>query len=74
VLLDLSMPGLGGEQTLREIRRLRPALPVIVVTGYEEAATRARLASESGIACIRKPYAPETLSEALRAALRPAAS
>jgi CheY-like chemotaxis protein len=69
VLLDLGMPDLGGEETLREIRRLRPDLPVIVATGFEEAAVRARLAAEPGLACIRKPYSPEVLEHALRAAL-----
>ncbi|HSI85409.1 MAG: response regulator [Candidatus Methylacidiphilales bacterium] len=33
VLLDISMPGLGGEDCLREIRRRRPGLKVIIVSG-----------------------------------------
>ncbi len=73
VLLDLSMPDLDGCETLREIRRLRPGLPVIVVTGYEEVATRERLAAQPGTSCLRKPYDPEALARALRAALAGAA-
>ncbi len=34
VLLDLSMPGMSGEQVLAEIRQMRPNLPVIVMSGY----------------------------------------
>jgi len=32
VLLDLNMPGMGGEATLREIKRRYHNLPVIIVT------------------------------------------
>jgi two-component system nitrogen regulation response regulator NtrX len=33
VYLDLSMPGMGGIEALREIRLLRPNLPVVILTG-----------------------------------------
>ena len=33
VLLDLTMPNRDGIDTLREIRRIRPELPVIVISG-----------------------------------------
>src|SRR3974390_1288766 len=33
VLLDIVMPNRGGLETLREIRRINPDLPVIVVSG-----------------------------------------
>jgi CheY-like chemotaxis protein len=34
VVLDLSMPGMGGQQCLEELRRLRPGLPVLIASGY----------------------------------------
>jgi CheY-like chemotaxis protein len=34
VLLDLKMPGRSGIETLRELRRIEPRLPVIVLTGH----------------------------------------
>lgn len=34
VLLDLKMPGMSGIETLREIRRIAPRLPVLVLTGH----------------------------------------
>jgi DNA-binding NtrC family response regulator len=34
VTLDLSMPGLSGIDTLKEIKKLRPNTEVIVITGY----------------------------------------
>lgn len=36
VLLDLNMPGLGGVETLREIRRNDENMKVIVLSGYSE--------------------------------------
>ncbi len=36
ILLDLKMPGLGGLEALREIRRFSPSVPVILVTAYGE--------------------------------------
>ena len=34
VVLDVSMPGMDGIDTLREIKRLRPILEVILLTGH----------------------------------------
>src|SRR5436190_390231 len=36
VLLDISMPRIGGQETLRRLRALRPSLPVIMMSGYTE--------------------------------------
>jgi DNA-binding response OmpR family regulator len=36
VTLDVRMPGMGGIETLREIRELSPGLPVIMLTAYPE--------------------------------------
>jgi CheY-like chemotaxis protein len=34
VITDRSMPGLGGEAMAREIRRLSPHVPIILMTGF----------------------------------------
>lgn len=36
VILDLSMPGMGGLEVLPELRRIRPDVPVLVSIGYGE--------------------------------------
>ncbi len=33
VLLDYNMPGMNGDRVAREIKRLRPAIPVLLVSG-----------------------------------------
>ena len=34
LILDYRMPGMGGEEVAREARRLRPELPIIMLSGY----------------------------------------
>jgi CheY-like chemotaxis protein len=68
-VLDISMPDLDGRETLLELRRLCPELPVVMVSGFGEDATTRRLASEEITAFVRKPYEPEHLIEAVRASL-----
>jgi DNA-binding NtrC family response regulator len=37
VITDHIMPGMSGAQFVRELRKLRPTLPVLVISGLEEA-------------------------------------
>jgi PAS domain S-box-containing protein len=62
VVLDLTMPGLGGEATLQQLRQIRPDLPVIVSSGYvpEEEGTMA------GVPFLAKPYRPSELVDAVK--------
>lgn len=34
VILDVSMPGMDGVATLRELRKINPSVPVIMLTGH----------------------------------------
>ncbi len=49
VLLDLRLPGENASSVYDELRRLRPDLPVILMTGTPEAMARAEL-TRSGLA------------------------
>lgn len=70
VLLDLNMPGTSGEEALAELRRLQPALPIIIVTGKTDV--------ESAVDCMRggahdylvKPVSRERILTAVRNAVR----
>jgi CheY-like chemotaxis protein len=55
ILSDINMPGMDGLELLREIKRLRPALPVLMVTAYGDD-ERKRHADELGAtAFLAKP-------------------
>jgi CheY-like chemotaxis protein len=55
ILSDINMPGMDGLELLREIKLLRPALPVLMVTAYGDD-ERKRLADELGAAAfLAKP-------------------
>jgi CheY-like chemotaxis protein len=64
VLTDLRMPGLTGWDVLEAVRRRRPAMPVILITGLFVPEDDPRL-RERGVALLRKPVDALTLHAAL---------
>ena len=66
ILSDINMPGMDGLTLLREIKAMRPDLPVMMVTAYGDDERR-RQASEFGAAeFITKPVDFDFLKEQLR--------
>jgi PAS domain S-box-containing protein len=68
VLLDLSMPRMGGFEALQHIRDRKPDLPVILMSGYTEQEVASKLLDgTSGAVCfLQKPFLPEDLTSVLR--------
>ena len=65
VFSDVMMPeGMNGVDLAREIRRRQPDLPVVLTTGYIEAA---RTAMAEGLEVLVKPYQLDRLSRVLDA-------
>lgn len=72
VLLDMTMPRMNGEETFRELTRIRADIPVIISSGYGEQETMGQF-REKGIAgFIQKPYQTRDLMRVLRGILEPA--
>ncbi|MGH7162383.1 MAG: response regulator, partial [Planctomycetota bacterium] len=69
VLLDLTMPGMNGEQVCKEMRRLQPGLPVVLSSGYGETELLERMEGGTPDAFLRKPYTVEALTATLRKVL-----
>ena len=67
VLLDLVMPGMSGQETLAEIRRQRPDLPVVLTSGY--ASTELALQQSATEWFIQKPFRGGKLVEVLSRAI-----
>ena len=74
VLLDLPMPHLGGEETYRELRRIRPYTRVILSSGYNEQEITSRFAGKGLAGFIQKPYGVRQLREKIRHGLEAAPS
>ncbi len=65
ILSDINMPGMDGLELLEEIRRVRPELPVLMVTAYGDD-DRKRRADELGAAAfLAKPVDFEQLKQHL---------
>lgn len=66
VLLDMTMPRLSGEQVLREMRRIRADVPVILSSGYHELTAPPYLTETGRTGFVQKPYRPTVLIDKLR--------
>ncbi|MCX6084609.1 MAG: response regulator [Caldiserica bacterium] len=71
VLLDMTMPGMTGDQVLWELRRLGCTAPILISSGYSLGGSIQELAGASGGAdgFLPKPYSVQELSEAVCTAL-----
>ena len=69
VLTDLTMPRLNGWETLKALRDIRPDIPVILASGYDEPSALAREQGEGPRAFLSKPYRMADLKKALARAL-----
>ncbi|HSD29239.1 MAG TPA: PAS domain S-box protein, partial [Vicinamibacteria bacterium] len=71
VLLDLSMPGLSGEETYRRLREIDPGVRVILSSGYDADEAKGRFGASPPAGFIQKPYRPEQLVAEIARCLRP---
>lgn len=69
VLLDLTMPVMGGPEAIREIKAIRPDVPVIVSTGLTEETAMRRFAGAEIAGFIQKPYTLNTLIDKIQSVL-----
>jgi DNA-binding NarL/FixJ family response regulator len=66
VLLDISMPGKNGIDTLRQLKRSRPDLPVLILSAYSEQQFAVSLLRAGASGYISKESASEQLVTAIR--------
>ena len=59
------MPGMNGWETLAGLREIRPELPVIMTSGYDETTVMNGKSAEQPQAFLRKPYSRDALKDAL---------
>lgn len=66
VILDVGMPGKGGLDALKELKQLRPKLPVLVLSAYPEDQLALRMLKAGASGYLTKDSAPTELVQALR--------
>jgi two-component system cell cycle sensor histidine kinase/response regulator CckA len=69
VLLDMTMPVMGGAETLRELRRRSASLPVVMMSGYSEELSLEKVAEHPVSGFLEKPYRVEDVEAVIRRVL-----
>src|SRR5262249_31914342 len=70
LVLDLSLPGVGGVEVLRRVKDLIPATKVVVLSMYPEEQYAVRLVAQGASAYVSKDRPPLELIQALRTVAR----
>ena len=65
VLMDVKMPGMNGVETFFEFRKIRPAVKVMMMTGYSVEQLVAQAVENGALGVLRKPFAAVDLLEVL---------
>lgn len=71
ILLDLTMPGIDGEEVYRRVRELDRDVPIVMMTGFSHQEASARCAALNVSALLQKPFRIEELLDVVRQAVRP---
>lgn len=69
ILLDLEMPGMHGLEVLEMIKKRRPELVVIIITGYATIQTSIEAIKKGAFDYVPKPFTPEELAMTVARAL-----
>jgi DNA-binding NtrC family response regulator len=74
VLTDVRMPDIGGLIVLRDVKRAKPSLPIIIITGFANVRTAVQAMKLGAADYLEKPFTPEELLRSAALALQAAAT
>ncbi|NVM24543.1 MAG: response regulator [Desulfobacterales bacterium] len=74
VLTDIRMPDIGGMRVLMHIKRAKPSLPVVIITGYATVRSAVQAMKLGAADYLEKPFTPDQLLKAVASALAIAAT
>ena len=66
VILDLAMPRMTGEAALGQMRRIAPAVPAILVSGYDESGRIREIVAAGFGGFLQKPFRRQDLGKKVR--------
>jgi two-component system response regulator AtoC len=70
VTLDIVLPGIDGVETLKALKAIDAAVPVVMLSGYGQTRTIVDAVRQGAADFLRKPFEPEELELALNKALQ----
>jgi DNA-binding NtrC family response regulator len=70
VFTDMRMPDTGGMRILRDIKRVKPAMPVIMITGDDTLTSAVQALQLGAMNFIEKSFTPEMLVNSVTVALK----
>src|SRR5262250_779224 len=70
VLLDVSMPGIGGLRALEEFLKMDPEAVIVMITAYATFDTAIAAWEKGAFGCIRKPFQNEQISATVAAGVK----
>jgi len=70
MITDESMPGMSGSELIRKVRKIRPAIPILLVSGYLGTAVVRRAREAGADAVLKKPLSARELASSLEHLLR----
>jgi CheY-like chemotaxis protein len=68
VYADIKMPGMSGLEMAEQVKKTRPWLPVVIVTGYGSPDNEARAEAAGVSSFLRKPLSPEMIESSAQKA------
>jgi len=70
LITDVNMPGMDGLELLKEAKRIRLLLPVIIITGYGDVPKAVRAIKEGAFDFIEKPFEEDAFLDVVNFALQ----
>ena len=64
-VVDVGLPDERGDALARRLRALRPELPILMASGYDQGDLIAQFADDDGVGVLSKPYTEADLARAL---------
>jgi two-component system cell cycle sensor histidine kinase/response regulator CckA len=71
ILLDLTMPILGGAEAATTLRRIQPDIPIVAMSGYGDIEVLQRFSEAEVDDFLPKPFTPDQLTAKIRDILAP---
>jgi len=69
ILTDIRMPDIGGMIILRDIKRTKPEVPVMIITGYASVQSAVQAMKLGAADYVEKPFTPDQLLKAVDLAI-----